>query len=67
MLEEHDRIVLTRDLPAQDLEAGDVGTIVHASAKPSRWIDGNTVAIATVPRSTAHGYGHHTCEGVGEG
>ena len=56
MLEEHDRIVLTRDLPAQDLEAGDVGTIVHAYASREAFeveflaLDGNTVAIATVPR-----------------
>ena len=57
MLEEHDRIVLTRALPAQDLEAGDVGTIVHAYASREAFeveflaLDGNTVAIATVPHS----------------
>ena len=29
MLKEHDRIVLTCDIPGEGLEAGDVGTIVH--------------------------------------
>jgi hypothetical protein len=29
MLKEHDRVVLTADVPAERLKAGDVGTIVH--------------------------------------
>ncbi len=29
-MKEHDRIVLTEDLPEYELQAGDVGTIVHA-------------------------------------
>jgi len=30
MLREHDRIVLTQDLPDDGLQAGDVGTAVHS-------------------------------------
>jgi hypothetical protein len=29
MIKEHDCIVLTQDLPAEGLQAGDVGTVVH--------------------------------------
>ena len=29
MIEEHDCVVLTSDIPAQGLQAGDVGTVVH--------------------------------------
>ncbi len=33
MIEEHDRVVLTERLPGQDLQAGDVGTVVHVYAE----------------------------------
>jgi hypothetical protein len=29
MIQEHDGIVLTENLPAEKLEAGDVGTVIH--------------------------------------
>jgi mRNA-degrading endonuclease toxin of MazEF toxin-antitoxin module len=29
MIKEHDSVVLTRDLAAESLEAGDIGTVVH--------------------------------------
>ncbi|MGH8515533.1 MAG: DUF4926 domain-containing protein, partial [Gammaproteobacteria bacterium] len=29
MINEHDCVVLTRDVPDDGLEAGDVGTVVH--------------------------------------
>lgn len=29
MIEEHDRVVLSHDLPEHELMAGDVGTVVH--------------------------------------
>jgi hypothetical protein len=32
MIKQHDRIVLTETLPAQGLEVGDVGTVVHVYA-----------------------------------
>jgi hypothetical protein len=54
MIKEHDRIVLTEPVPADGLEAGDVGTVVHAYADGTAFevefttLDGKTVAVATV-------------------
>jgi Domain of unknown function (DUF4926) len=33
MIKEHDRIVLSKDLPAEGLLVGDVGTVVHIHNK----------------------------------
>ena len=57
MLKEHDRIVLTCDLPDEGLRAGDVGTIVHVHRHGEAFevefqaLDGHTVAVATVMAS----------------
>lgn len=57
MLKEHDRIVLTSDIPEESLKAGDVGTIVHVYENGNAFeiellaLDGHTAAIATVPAS----------------
>jgi Domain of unknown function (DUF4926) len=54
MLNEHERIVLTKSLPALGLEAGDVGTIVHVYPDGRAYevefvtLDGHTTAVATV-------------------
>ena len=54
MIEEHDRIVLTEPLPALDLQAGDVGTVVHVHGDGAAYeveffhLDGRTVAVETV-------------------
>ncbi|MBI2849381.1 MAG: DUF4926 domain-containing protein [Chloroflexi bacterium] len=54
MLKEHDRIVLTGDIPEEGLKAGDVGTIVHVHQHGEAFeveflaLDGHTAAIATV-------------------
>ena len=54
MLKEHDRIVLTDDIPDQRLKTGDVGTIVHIYPRGEAFevefltLDGNTAAMATV-------------------
>ena len=54
---EHDRVVLTTDLPAEKLEAGDVGTVVHIHKGRAAYevefmtLDGHTVAVATVENS----------------
>lgn len=54
MLQEHDRIVLTADIPEEELEAGDVGVIVHIHPQHAAYeveffsLDGNTVTVATV-------------------
>ena len=39
MIKEHDRIVLTEPVPAEGLEVGDVGTVVHVYA------DGNAFEV----------------------
>ena len=57
MIKEHDRIVLTDDIPGEGLKAGDVGTVVHVYAQGEVFevefltLDGKTAAIATVPSS----------------
>lgn len=54
MIKEHDRIVLTTDLPKEGLKAGDVGTVVHVHGQGVAFevefltLDGGTAAIATV-------------------
>ena len=54
MFKEHDRIVLTSDLPEEGLKAGDVGTIVHVYRQGEAFeveflaLDGHTLAVATV-------------------
>ena len=57
MIEEHDRVVLTEDFSEQDLQAGDVGTVVHVYEEGTAFeveffrLDGRTVAVETVPAS----------------
>ena len=59
MFVEHKQIVLTDDIPAKELEAGDVGTIIHIHPGGEAFVvefmtfDGDTVAIATVLPSQA--------------
>ena len=54
MIEEHDCVVLTADLPDDKLEAGDVGTAVHIHKDGAAYevefttLDGHTVTVATV-------------------
>ena len=54
MIKEHECVVLTADLPAEKLEAGDVGTVVHIHKDGVAYevefitLDGHTVAVATV-------------------
>ncbi len=54
MIKEHDRIVLTEPVPAEGLEGGDVGTVVHVYPDGKAFevefttLDGNTAAVATV-------------------
>ncbi len=57
MVDEHDRIVLTEPLPESDLQAGDVGTVVHVYDEGTAYeieffhLDGRTVAVETVEAS----------------
>lgn len=54
MIKEHDRIVLTGDLPKEGLKAGDVGTVIHIHSKGAAFeveflsLEGKTIAVATV-------------------
>ena len=56
-MKEHDRVVLTSDLPEEGLRAGDVGAIVHVHRQGEAFeveflaLDGHTVAVATVMAS----------------
>ena len=59
MIKEHDRVVLTEPVPAEGLEMGDVGTVVHVYAEGKAFeiefttLDGKTAAVATVGASAA--------------
>ena len=54
MLKEHDRVVLKTAVPAEGLEAGDVGTVVHlykdglAYEVEFTTLDGKTAAVVTL-------------------
>jgi Domain of unknown function (DUF4926) len=54
MIKEHDRIVLKTAIPAEGLEAGDVGTVVHiyrdnlAYEVEFTLLNGETAAVVTV-------------------
>lgn len=53
-IKEHDCVVLTADLPAEGLQAGDIGTVVHIHNGGAGYevefmtLTGETVAIATL-------------------
>ena len=54
MIKEHERVVLKVNLPAEKLEAGDVGTVVHVYGDGLAYevefttLDGSTAAVVTV-------------------
>ena len=69
MIKEHDCVVLTEDLPAEGLKAGDIGTLVHIHAGGAGYevefmtLAGQTFAVVTLlrtqvraiaPRDVAH-------------
>jgi len=53
-IKEHDRVVLTADVPGKGMEAGDVGTVVHIYPDGKAYevefvaLDGHTVGVVTV-------------------
>ena len=57
MIKEHDCVVLTRKVPAERLEAGDVGTVVHIHQGGAAYevefmtLTGESVAVVTLPAS----------------
>jgi hypothetical protein len=54
MIKEHDRIVLTEDLPEETLEAGDIGTVVHVHQNGAGYevefmtLTGETITVVTL-------------------
>jgi hypothetical protein len=54
MMKEHERVVLTTAVPAEGLEAGDVGTVVHIYRDRQAYevefltLDGKTAAVVTL-------------------
>jgi uncharacterized protein DUF4926 len=54
VIAEHDSVVLTRDLPASGLVAGDVGVVVHVYRDRAAYevefvsLDGSTIAVETL-------------------
>ena len=54
MIREHDSVVLTRDLAAEGLKAGDIGTVVHIHEGSAGYevefmtLAGETVAVVTL-------------------
>src|SRR5258708_39566461 len=72
MIKEHDCVVLTSDIPAQGLQAGDVGTVVHIHRNGEAYevefatFTGQTVAIATVLHSRCRPVGRHDISHVRE-
>jgi Domain of unknown function (DUF4926) len=57
MIKEHDRVVLTDDVPAEGLKAGDIGTVVHVHGSGEAYeveficLDGETIAVVTLKAS----------------
>jgi ATP-dependent exoDNAse (exonuclease V) alpha subunit len=57
MISEHDRVVLTKPVPAEGLENGDVGTVVHVYKDGEAYevefltLDGHTAAVVTLESS----------------
>ena len=64
MIKELDPVVLTKAIPAEGLECGDVGTVVHAYQDGHAFevefmtLDGNTAAVVTVESSQVRPVGH---------
>jgi hypothetical protein len=54
MIKEHERVVLKTAVPAEGLEAGDVGTVVHVYRDGQAYevefttLEGKTAAVVTV-------------------
>ena len=54
MINEHECVVLTEDLPAEGLKAGDIGTVVHIHEGGAAYevefmtLTGETIAVTTL-------------------
>lgn len=71
-IKEHDCVVLTAGLPEENLEAGDVGTVVHIHQDGVAYevefvtLTGRTVAVATVRASALRPIGQRDINHVRE-
>ena len=71
-IKEHDCVVLTKNLPEENLEAGDVGTVVHIHKDGVAYevefvtLAGDTVAVATVEASDLRPVGRRDLNHVRE-
>jgi hypothetical protein len=71
-IKEHERVVLTVAVPAEGLEAGDVGTVVHIHKDGAAYevefvtLAGRTVAVATVETSALRSVGKRDISHVRE-
>jgi hypothetical protein len=71
-IKEHDCVVLTADLPGENLEAGDVGTVVHIHKNGAAYevefftFAGETITVATVDASNVRPVGKRDVSHVRE-
>lgn len=65
MIREHDRIILTVDVPGEGLKAGDVGTVIHVHGQDEAYevefvaLDGETLAVETLRADQVRPIGRH--------
>ena len=54
MIREHDRVVLAMSVPGEDLQMGDVGSVIHVYGRGEGYevefvtLDGETAAVVTL-------------------
>jgi hypothetical protein len=71
-IKEHDCVVLTADLPGENLEAGDVGTVVHIHKNGAAYevefftFAGETITVATVDAANVRPVGKRDVSHVRE-
>ena len=64
-MKEHERVVLTTAVPAEVLEAGDVGSVVHIYRDGQAYevefltLDGHTAAVVTLEAAQLRPVGRH--------
>lgn len=64
-IKEHERVILTRTMPRERLEAGDVGTVVHVYRDELAYevefttLDGRTAAVVTVEAADVRPVSRH--------
>lgn len=72
MIAEHDVVVLTEDVSAEGLRAGDAGTVIHVHPRAEAYevefftLTGQTVAVATVLPGQLRGATRHDITHVRE-